>query len=123
MIAEPPPITALQPLASPSLHHVVRTCLAKDPDARWQTAHDVLVELKWIAEAGLQAGASVGTLPAAQSKIRNRLLAAVALMLAAVGGTFGYLYLPGGKDDPPEIRSSILPPENESFLIGSVTAG
>ena len=34
----------------------MRTCLAKDPDARWQTAHDVLLQLKWIAEAGSQAG-------------------------------------------------------------------
>ena len=39
----------MSPLA---LDHVVKTCMAKDPDARWQTAHDVLVELKWIAAAG-----------------------------------------------------------------------
>src|SRR6266849_1421737 len=51
MSAEPPPISILQPLAPAALDHVVRTCLAKEPDARWQTAHDVLVELKWIAQA------------------------------------------------------------------------
>jgi hypothetical protein len=45
-------------MAPPVLDHVVRTCLAKDPDARWQTAHDVLVELKWIAETGSQASIS-----------------------------------------------------------------
>jgi Tol biopolymer transport system component len=58
MTAEPPPISALQTMAPPALDHVVRTCLAKDPEARWQTAHDVLVELKWIAQAGSQAGVS-----------------------------------------------------------------
>jgi len=25
----------------------VRTCLAKDPDERWQTAHDVRLQLEW----------------------------------------------------------------------------
>jgi Tol biopolymer transport system component len=39
----------MSPLA---LDHVVKTCMAKEPDARWQTAHYVLVELKWIAAAG-----------------------------------------------------------------------
>jgi eukaryotic-like serine/threonine-protein kinase len=53
---EPPPIATLQPLAPPALEHVIKTCLAKEPEARWQTAHDILVELKWIAEAGSQAG-------------------------------------------------------------------
>src|SRR5712692_8052078 len=56
MSSEPPTISALQPLAPAALDHVVRTCQAKEPDARWQTAHDVLVELKWTAEAGSQAG-------------------------------------------------------------------
>jgi len=45
----PPPVSTVQPLTSPALDHVVRTCLAKDPDARWQIAHDILIELKWIA--------------------------------------------------------------------------
>jgi serine/threonine protein kinase len=53
---DPPPISALQTMTPAALDHVVRICLAKDPDARWQTAHDVLVELKWIADAGSQAG-------------------------------------------------------------------
>ena len=53
---DPPPISTLQNMAPPVLDHVVRTCLAKEPEARWQTAHDVLVELKWIAEMGSQAG-------------------------------------------------------------------
>src|SRR5437016_2517662 len=52
---EPQPISTLQTMAPPALDHVVRTCLAKDPEARWQTAHDVLVELKWLMEAGSQA--------------------------------------------------------------------
>jgi serine/threonine protein kinase len=60
MSADPPPISTLQSIIPRALDHVVRTCLAKEPDARWQTAHDVLVELKWIAEPG---SAAVATKP------------------------------------------------------------
>jgi len=46
MSLEPPVLSRVQAMAPLALDHVVRTCLAKDPDARWQAAHDVLVELK-----------------------------------------------------------------------------
>ena len=40
----------------PALDRVVKTCLAKDPEDRWQTARDVLLQLKWIQEGGSLAG-------------------------------------------------------------------
>ena len=49
---QPPPVSTLQPLAPATLDRVVRTCLAKDPDERWQSAADLRRELAWIAEAG-----------------------------------------------------------------------
>jgi serine/threonine protein kinase len=52
--AEPPPISSLQPMSPPALDRIVRTCLAKDPDERWQSAHDVAAELKWVSEGGSQ---------------------------------------------------------------------
>jgi Tol biopolymer transport system component/predicted Ser/Thr protein kinase len=73
MTAEPPPISAVQTMAPRALDHVVRTCLAKDPDARWQTAHDVLVELKWLTEPGSQAGLA-GSVATAQSRHKLLLL-------------------------------------------------
>src|SRR5262249_15967716 len=48
LTTEPPPITQLQPMTPPSLERVVRKCLAKDPDDRWQSASDLASELKWI---------------------------------------------------------------------------
>ena len=53
---DPTPISQLQPLTPPALEHVVAKCLEKDPDHRWQSAHDVAEELKWIAQAGSQPG-------------------------------------------------------------------
>jgi Tol biopolymer transport system component len=45
--AEPPPLAALGDIP-PVLEHLVGTCLAKNPNDRWQTAHDVCKQLEWI---------------------------------------------------------------------------
>lgn len=52
--SEPPPISALQPMMPPALDRLVRKCLSKDPEDRWQTARDLTSELQWIAAEGLQ---------------------------------------------------------------------
>src|SRR5207247_2253572 len=52
LASEPVPISRLRPLTPPALDRVVATCLAKDPDERWQSAHDVGKELRWIRSAG-----------------------------------------------------------------------
>ena len=54
MTSDPAPISTLQPMTPPALEHIVRRCLAKDPDDRFDTAHDVMLELQWIAEGGSQ---------------------------------------------------------------------
>jgi Tol biopolymer transport system component len=50
MSSEPPPMSQLAPLTPDSLDRLVRTCLAKDPDERIQSAHDAKLQLQWIAE-------------------------------------------------------------------------
>jgi eukaryotic-like serine/threonine-protein kinase len=52
---DPEPISATQPLTPPAFEYIVTTCLAKNPDERFQTAHDVALQLKWIAQSGTQA--------------------------------------------------------------------
>ena len=49
---QPPAIAALQPLAPAALDRVVRTCLEKDPDDRWQSARDLDRALRWLADEG-----------------------------------------------------------------------
>jgi len=51
MNAEPDPVAALQPLTPPSLERLIARCLAKQPDGRWDSAHDVADELRWIAQS------------------------------------------------------------------------
>ena len=50
---DPPAMSTLQPMTPSSLERVIRKCLAKDPDARWQSAGDLVEELKWIADGTL----------------------------------------------------------------------
>jgi eukaryotic-like serine/threonine-protein kinase len=54
--SEPPPLASVQPLAPPLLERVVRRCLAKDPEDRWQSARDLAFELTAILEGGSEAG-------------------------------------------------------------------
>src|ERR1700689_1810107 len=57
---EPEPISASQPLTPPAFEHIVTACLAKNPEDRFQSAHDVALQLKWIAESGTPALNSTG---------------------------------------------------------------
>ena len=56
LTADPPPISQLRPLTPPALERVVKKCLAKDPDDRWQNAADLASELNWISESGSHTG-------------------------------------------------------------------
>ena len=63
MTGEPAPLSTLQPLTPPALDRLVRRCLKKDPDDRWQTASDVAEELRGISQDavatdGVRGGAS-----------------------------------------------------------------
>jgi serine/threonine-protein kinase len=75
---EPPPPSALQPMAPLALDRIVRRCLAKDPDDRWQTARDVAAELKWIAE-------SETAIAPAQTEVRGPVAPRRRLIFVAVG--------------------------------------
>jgi serine/threonine protein kinase/Tol biopolymer transport system component len=46
--SEPPPVATVRSGVAPALDRLVARLLAKDPEERWQTARDVLAELKWI---------------------------------------------------------------------------
>src|SRR5712692_9500886 len=88
---DPPPISQLQPLFPPALERLVKTCLSKDPDERWQTGHDVLLELKWVAEAGSQAGVPAPVV--SRRKLRERVAwaTAAALVLTTIASTIGFV--------------------------------
>ena len=80
--SEPQPMAATQPLTPPALERVVKKCLAKDPDERWQNAADLSSELNWIAETG---GHTVAKTAVADARGKREALAwLVAAVLAVV---------------------------------------
>jgi Tol biopolymer transport system component len=86
---EPAPLMDIQPATPPAFDHVVRTCLAKDREDRWQSAHDVAAELRWIGSSGSQPTAEAPRVPARRS--RERLLwVVVVAVLATVAAVAAY---------------------------------
>jgi Tol biopolymer transport system component/predicted Ser/Thr protein kinase len=117
----PPPISTVQPMTPPALDRVVTTCLEKDPEDRWQTAHDVMLELKWVAEGGSQAGLPAPVL--ARRRSRERLAWILSGVLAASTIALGYLELRRPRSTSQVVRSVILAPEKTSFAFVGGGAG
>ena len=83
----PPPVSTLQPVAPRTLDRLIATCLAKDPDDRWQSARDVARELTWVRESSSATASDVS--PAARAETSNQrkgisIARAAVLVLAAV---------------------------------------
>jgi serine/threonine protein kinase/Tol biopolymer transport system component len=57
--SEPPPLSNGNAPLPPALEFLVRTCLAKSPDARWRSASDILLGLKWIDQERSTASAAM----------------------------------------------------------------
>ncbi len=110
---EPPPLSSTQPMSPPALDRLIRTCLAKDPDLRWQSARDVGLQLAAIADG-------VETAPAPPAKLRRRL----GLWAATAAGVLvaAALFLrPRAPERAPgsTIRFSLSPPPDAGFA-GSI---
>jgi serine/threonine protein kinase/Tol biopolymer transport system component len=109
----PRPIAELQPLSPPGLDRIVQRCLAKDPDERWQSARDLAHELKWIAQAGSQAGVPAPVAARRRSRERAMSLATLglALMCVALGAALWLRRPPA----PLLVRFDIRPPTTIQF--------
>jgi eukaryotic-like serine/threonine-protein kinase len=89
--SEPPPIAALES-AHPMLDHVIRRCLEKDRERRWQHIGDVTGELRWIVDHPI---APVAPAPQARRRRVGRVAMALALVLATAAVVAGVLSLRG----------------------------
>jgi Tol biopolymer transport system component len=119
---EPQPISALQPVTPPALERLVSTCLAKDPDERRQTMHDVLLELRWIAGAGPQP--EIHGAPAARTRTRERFLwLFLVLLLGAAGVALGLARHRTPSLEPRAIRTFVPAPDKTSLRSTGFGAG
>jgi len=111
LTSEPAPITVPQPLSPRALDRVVATCLAKDPEDRWQSAGDVAKELKWISE-----GSEVGAAPAiGRPKSRAWLPWAIAGLAVVLGAVAALLARPS-RATQELTRFTIMPPSGQIFF-------
>ena len=108
---EPAPISAIKPLAPRSLDHVIRRCLAKDPDDRWQTARDVALELNSVTQSEPAAQTVAGLARPRQRNFREWLAWGLVGILLLTGAYF--LLRPRDRDEQSQqlFRTSILAPD------------
>jgi Tol biopolymer transport system component len=119
MSADPPSISAAQPMTPPALDRVVKTCLAKDPEDRWQSAADVARELKWIGESSFS-GMTDGVAPAPKRSGRLPwILAAGLALVSLISVPLALAHLRRETGPATELRFSILPPEG-TVLSGGI---
>jgi Tol biopolymer transport system component/predicted Ser/Thr protein kinase len=112
---EPQPMSSIQPLTPPAFERLVKICLAKEPDERWQTAHDVLLQLRWIAEGGSQAGVAAPVIR--HRKHREWTAWALMALLAAATLFFAWQWRRAAGEEPRRVELSLLPPEDTETTV------
>jgi len=113
---DPEPVSTLKPSTPPAFEHVLTTCLQKDPEDRFQTAHDVKLQLRWIADGGAPATAALALVQPTQSQTISQTIAwavAAICLLAAVALSASFWL----RKSPPTVplRASLLPPKNTIY--------
>jgi Tol biopolymer transport system component/predicted Ser/Thr protein kinase len=79
------PAPSIGNIAPPALDRLLKQCLEKDPENRWQSARDLKIELEWIAQAPSDASA-----PPIASRRQQSLpwIAVAVLVLVAAGASW-----------------------------------
>ncbi len=113
----PPPVSQVRTDAPRSLDRIVNRCLAADPDERWQTARDVLNEVRWVAERR----------PGRRRARRRQVMVAIAGAAAAAALAIGGVHV--WNRQGPITSVAVLPLENASgnpgldYLSDGITEG
>ena len=105
---EPEPIAASVPDVPPLLARTVARCLAKDPAERWQTAADLLFELRALDESAGVLGS--GSAPRHGSRRVERTLWLAALAASLLFGVSQWLRHASPGDAPPAAATSLPDP-------------
>jgi eukaryotic-like serine/threonine-protein kinase len=112
---EPVPISTTKPMTPATLDHVVRCCLAKDPEERWQSARDLARELKWIRESGSRSHVVAPVMT--RTKTLERLLLAALAASVAVALALGIRALTRAPVQTRVTRAFIKPAPDSSLML------
>jgi eukaryotic-like serine/threonine-protein kinase len=122
--SDPESVTKLKPQTPAAFEHVVTTCLQKAPEDRYLAAHDIKLELKFIAgdKSSSVAVADAVAAPAPVSNKRERIGWAAALV-AAIVLTAAAMFFYRPDQSARSIRAVIDPPEKTTFNLTGDSAG
>ena len=104
---EPVSISEIKPMVPPGLDRLVKKCMAKQPEKRWQSAIDLADELRWISRSGSQAGIPAPL--AARRKFKFNLARVVGAVAISAVVALGYLYYTEITKPLPVVKSTLLP--------------
>ena len=113
LASDPVPLSQLAPMTPPAFERLVRSCMAKEREERIQSAHDVKLQLEWMAEGGSQAGVPAPVVARRRNSQRLAWAAAAVAAAAAIAFAIGFVLRAPAPAHP--LRVSILPPEQRSF--------
>ena len=119
---DPEPISSIKPEAPKALGFVLTTCLQKNPEDRFQSAHDIKLQLQWIMQDRSHASVPVGASPPVRSFTRERIAWAAAVIIAialAAAGVLANRWLQSAK----VIRTVIDPPAKTMLNLVGDSAG
>jgi serine/threonine protein kinase len=116
---EPPDLAQTSTPMGPSLDRIVRRCLEKKPELRFQSAHDLVFALSMLQLPSTISSGDTATAPAPSrsSGVRERtawLIATALLVLVTLGLGAGFLARPPA-EAPRAVTASVLPPANTSL--------
>ncbi|HEX6641650.1 MAG TPA: protein kinase, partial [Thermoanaerobaculia bacterium] len=107
--SDPPPVRSLQPGIAPALERIIVTALEKNPDERWQTAHDVGRQLLWLGDPSSSATTEQPAAPPAR-RVPLAAIVATAAIVAALLGWAGARFFTPARADAERMRMQIAPP-------------
>ena len=110
---EPEPLANVAPMTPPALDRVVRACLAKDPDDRWQSSADVARELRWIAEEPIPAATARGRKP--------NLAALIAAAIALLAVTAAVVLWKRGDADKRPFYAEVTLPHGLDIVVSTLS--
>ena len=104
---DPEPVSAVHPQIPIAFDRIVQTCLAKDPEERFQTAHDVKLQLRWV----LEPSSSASALPAKRTSPMRRWIFATVGTIGRIAASLGGYWLADSRSQSEPVRSTIEAPD------------
>jgi len=117
--SDPEPVSAVKPLTPPAFEHLLKTCLRKNPEDRFQTAHDIMLQLQWIAIE--KSPPAVAAVPASPGRGRLAWAVAALAVMVACAAIGMWLYRPTAA--VLSVRAAINPPPNATLALVGDFAG